>query len=368
MSIGLHSGEAVAVPDLSVDTQFAVFGPAASDAGLAAVFTIPLNHGDKPLGALDLYRESAGALDEHGREAAQTLADVAAAYLLNAESREEAQRNCDAFHHSAQHDALIGLPNRLLLQQRIEHAAERAQRSHAAAAILFTDLNGFKRVNDVHGHHVGDKLLIAVADRLSGLVRPGDTLSRISGDEFVLLEDLASREDATALADRIDAAFGEPFALNGAGISVAVAPSVGIAYAGPGDAISGQLVIDADLAMYQAKRTADASHHIIDLRPALENDTDEELEQDLRSSLTEGTLALAYQPIVRAIDGSVTGVEALLRWTHPVRGPISPLVAIAIAEKSGLINDICAWVLERSGRDRAAIGCISHPKRRWTCR
>ncbi len=170
-------GKAVAIPDLTADERFPRFGPAATEGGLGAVFSFPLRHGDGRLGALDLYRDGVGPLEHHDLGVAQTLADVAAAYLLNAQARDDARATADRFHHIALHDPLTGLPNRLLLQQRLTHAALRAKRSQTNAAILFADLDRFKQVNDTYGHHVGDDLLLAVAQRLSRLVRPGDTLA-----------------------------------------------------------------------------------------------------------------------------------------------------------------------------------------------
>jgi diguanylate cyclase (GGDEF)-like protein len=349
--VAYDSGKAVSVPDLATDTRFPKFGPPAVDRGLAAVFTFPLRHGDGRLGALDLYRATPGPLDPHDMGVAQTLADVAAAYLLNAQARDEVRATADRFHHIALHDPLTGLPNRLLLEQRLEHASLRARRSNANAAILFADLDRFKQVNDTHGHHVGDELLIAVARRLTSLVRPGDTLARVSGDEFVILcEDLQSASDVEILAKRIDRAFRSPFVLTD--VEITISASVGMAFAGPGDEISDQLVEKADTAMYQAKRKGGAGHQIIDLREALQDDDRNHLERDLHTALAGDQLEVAYQPIVRSADGLVTGVEALLRWTHPERGLIPALVTIGIAEQSGLICEIGEWVLERSCRDR----------------
>jgi diguanylate cyclase (GGDEF)-like protein len=346
-----NSGEPVAVPDLASDVRFAKFGPPAVATGLAAVFTFPLRHGSGRLGALDLYRDTVGALDSSDMAAAQTLADVVAAYLLNAQAREEARLTSERFRHTALHDPLTGLPNRLLLQQRLEHAAQRAQRSHTNAAVLFVDLDRFKRVNDTHGHRVGDDLLCTIAERLSRLVRPGDTLARFSGDEFVFLcEDLASAADVEALAQRVDDAFIEPFILDG--VELTVTASVGMAFAGPGEDISDQLVVHADIAMYQAKRKGGAGHQVIDLREAMKSNDRHSLETDLRTAFAEGNLDIAYQPVVRSADGSIVGVEALLRWTDPERGSVPALSMIAIAEQAGLINQLGAWVLERSCRDR----------------
>lgn len=253
------TGAPVAIPDLSVDDAYAEFGPAARAAGLAAVFTFPLRHGEDRLGALDLYRDTAGPLSPWDRAAAQTLADVAAAYLINAQARQDAQDASDRFEHSASHDALTGVPNRLLLEERLVQAARRGPRAHGTAAVLFADVDQFKAVNDTHGHVVGDALLVAVAQRLSRIIRPGDILARVSGDEFVILcEDLTDPADAQLLATRIQSALAEPFQL--LSVTVRVTASVGIAYAGPGELVSDQLVQDADRAMYEVKRRGGASH------------------------------------------------------------------------------------------------------------
>lgn len=346
-----ESGEAVSLPDLRQDSRFPEFTAAARAAGMGAVFAFPLRHGEGRLGALDLYRDSPGVLDPRDMTAAQTLADVAAAYLLNAQARQEAQEISDRFQTSALHDALTGLPNRVLLQQRLEHAAQRAQRSHGRAAVLFADLDRFKWVNDTYGHQVGDELLVAVARRLTGVVRPGDTLARVSGDEFVILcEDLSHNDDVLRLAARVDEAFVNPFTLRGADLLMTV--SVGIAYSGPGEAVTDQLVTHADHAMYQAKRLGGATHHVIDLRGANSAGDRNRLDRDLRTALSHGDIALAYQPIVRTADSAVVGVEALLRWTHPDQGEIPALTTVSIAEQNGLISGIGAWVLERSCTDR----------------
>jgi diguanylate cyclase (GGDEF)-like protein len=265
--LAFHSGEAVSVPELAADNRFPQFAPVAIAGGLGAVFAFPLRHGAGRLGALDLYRESAGELDPEDMIAAQTLADVAAAYLINAQARTDDQTAAARFEDSALHDPLTGLPNRLLLEQRLDHAAARARREHTSAAVLFADLDRFKAVNDTYGHQTGDKLLVAVGQRLTDLIRPGDTLARVAGDEFVILcEDLSSSGVAEALATRIGAAFMAPFVLDDAKITMTA--SVGIAYAGPGEEITNQLVASADLAMYDVKRRGGASHQLLDIRDA----------------------------------------------------------------------------------------------------
>ncbi|MDQ1605099.1 MAG: hypothetical protein QOE01_2944 [Actinomycetota bacterium] len=348
------SGEPVSIPDLAADDRYPEFSPEAIAAGMAAVFTFPLRHGDTQLGALDLYRDTAGELDAHAMAVAQTLADVAAAYLLSAQAREQALEVSNQFRDSALHDSLTGLPNRVLLHQRLEHAAARARRSHGTVAVLFADLDRFKQVNDVYGHAAGDALLVAVAGRLSSLIRGGDTLARVSGDEFVFLcEDLSTYDDVELLATRIDEAFAVPFVLPDVGTELLVTASVGIAYSGPGETVTSQLVVNADIAMYQAKRQGGADHQVVDLRAAKKDEQRHHLEQDLRSALARGQLGLAYQPIVRTADGTVIGVEALLRWTHPVNGAVPADTAVGLAEQSGLITEIGAWVLDQACRDRA---------------
>ena len=345
-----ETGEAVSVADLSSDTRFPLFAPAAVAAGLAAVFTFPLRHSDGRLGALDLYRDSPGALDEGDMAAAQTLADVAAAYLLNAQARDDAQAASDGFHHDALHDPLTGLPNRLLLHERLEHATLRARRSHTHSAILFADIDQFKHVNDTYGHTAGDELLVSVANRLTALMRAEDTLVRFSGDEFVILcEDLHSVADAERLVERIKNTFVEPFEVGDRRITISL--SVGIAYAGPGDDVDRQLLVEADLAMYNAKRRRDPGPRVGAGRDTSNRRADSRLETDLRAALAFDQLGVVYQPIVDVDDQQVVGVEALLRWNHPTRGAIAPTTIIAIAERSDLIDDIGGWVLQRACHD-----------------
>ncbi|HEY0520817.1 MAG TPA: GGDEF domain-containing protein [Ilumatobacteraceae bacterium] len=346
-----ETGAAVAISDLAADVRYPDFTPAAVAAGLAAVFTFPLREGDGRLGALDLYRDTPGELDQHDMDAAQTLADVASAYLINAQSREAARVASDLYHHSALHDALTRLPNRLLLQERLAHAVQRAKRSHTNTAVLFVDLDQFKVVNDTHGHQVGDELLLAVAQRLSRYVRSGDTLARFSGDEFVFLcEDLQTATDVELLAERVCDAFSTPFVLGG--LELSVSASVGIAFAGPAEAISARLLARADMAMYEVKRNGGAGRQIVDLRDVAQLDGADDIEGDLRRALANDELEVVYQPIVRTRDGGIVGVEALLRWVHRERGSIPAPTIVSLAEQSDIIDELGSWVLERSCRDR----------------
>jgi diguanylate cyclase (GGDEF)-like protein len=346
-----HTGKAVFVPDLNDEPRFPIFSPRALTAGLTAVFTFPLRHDDRLLGALDLYRDTAGPLTAESMTAAQTLADVAAAYLINARARSDLQDSFDQSHEAAMHDGLTGLPNRTLLIQRLEHAFLRIERSGKTVAVFFVDLDEFKAINDTYGHQVGDDLLVAVGQRLAGLLRPGDTLARLAGDEFVVLcEDLDDPGQADAIAGRFEAALARPFAL--ADIELSIRGSTGIACNSSGDDQPEALIHDADLAMYRAKRLDGSRRRVRSVRERSLADHHAGLAAGLPGASGRGELHLSYQPVVDTASGRVTAVEALLRWTHPSRGAVSPRIFIPFAEQSGQIIEIGQWVLERACQDR----------------
>ena len=344
-----QTGEAVAVADLRDEQRFPTFSRRAVDAGLEAVFTFPLRNGDEQLGALDLYRDTPGPLDAANMRAAQTLADVASAYLLNAQARSDLRDSTERSREQALHDQLTGLPNRALLLERLEHAKLRGRRSGQVAAVLFADLDQFKQVNDLHGHGVGDQLLVAVAQRLSAVLRPGDTLARMSGDEFVIFcEDLDSSAQVDAIAARVGAAVAAPFVLSG--VEIDVTASVGIAFWREQSAK--QLLQDADTAMYQAKRKGGDRQQVVDLPDQERAAERAALQRDLRGATARDELRTEYQPIVDIVAGGVVAVEALVRWAHPRRGLVMPDVFVPLAEESGLMSEIGRWVLERACRDR----------------
>jgi diguanylate cyclase (GGDEF)-like protein len=342
---------AISVPDLLLETRFPLFTPRAIDSGMAAVFTFPLRHGDLQLGALDLYRDTAGPLNVQTMAAAQTLADVAAAYLINARARADLQDSSDQSREAALHDPLTGLPNRVLMLQLLEHAFRAGTRSHRTSAVFFLDLDRFKDVNDTYGHQIGDELLVAVADRLTGMLRPGDSLARLSGDEFVILcEDLAGPSGADPIAVRINEELSKPFSLSVGEVNLTA--SIGIAFTGMGIEAPEELLRDADLAMYRSKRGQAGLRAVLDLRELHLAGHQAGLARSLPGAIARGELHLDYQPIVDAHDGRVTGLEALLRWTHPSRGAISPTVFIPFAEQSGQIIELGRWVLEQAWTDR----------------
>ena len=345
--LAYQSGESVAVPDLLLDERFPVFGPAARAEGLAAVFTFPLRHGDGCIGALDLYRETTGPLSVHEMITAETMADVVAACLINSQARERADVESAAYLYDSLHDPLTDLPNRTFLMDRVHEANVRAKRSRLNTAVYFVDLDRFKFINDHHGHHVGDKLLIAVARRFSNILRQEDTVARISGDEFVFLcEALPDVVEAEKIGARIEKVFQRPFVVDGLRLSISA--SIGMAVVGPGEEIAAELIVHADTAMYLIKRHRGGRRHVVGPIDSALSSLPQNLEQEIGDALEKNELHVAYQPIVRMSDNVMSGVEALLRWEHPTRGKISPVIVIGAAERSSLINLLGEWILERS--------------------
>ncbi|HEX6315255.1 MAG TPA: EAL domain-containing protein [Gemmatimonadaceae bacterium] len=248
--------------------------------------------------------------------------------------------------HQAFHDELTRLANRALFLNRIGHTVARVPRGKHPSAVLFLDLDDFKKVNDSLGHAVGDELLVAAAARLTTCVRPGDTIARLGGDEFaVLLEDVDSMADVVIIAERISAAVRAPFHLEGRDVFVGV--SIGIASMHMGDAPD-DVLRNADLAMYFAKSRRKG--HFAVYEPSMHNEMMEnlELEVDLRGAVERNEFEIEYQPIVNLVTGEVHGAEALLRWKHATRGYVPPTRFVELAEETGLIIPLGRWVLREA--------------------
>jgi diguanylate cyclase (GGDEF)-like protein len=249
---------------------------------------------------------------------------------------------------AALHDPLTRLPNRRLLQQRIEQSLAEAEQRGSRFAVMFMDLDGFKQVNDAYGHQTGDALLVAVADRTRKLLRPADMMARLGGDEFVLVVPIENDEDVATLASRIIQTVGcEPLLPRH---DLQVTASIGIAICPDHAASERQLMAFADAAMYQAK---EAGRNAYVLFADWMNDSAEQQFQllaDLRRAIGTEQLFLHYQPKTRVAGQSVSGAEALIRWRHPQQGLIPPDRFIRLAERSGVINEIGRWALDEACR------------------
>jgi diguanylate cyclase (GGDEF)-like protein/PAS domain S-box-containing protein len=296
------------------------------------------------------FRKKSGEIIEAVLSAEVIDIDGEAHLIVPIQDITDRKRAEERIQQMATRDALTGLPNRLLLNDRLALAISQAERRGGSLALLFIDLDRFKYINDSLGHVIGDAFLKSVAERLSAIMRQGDTLARIGGDEFVvLLENIVPMEDAAGqVARKILGTFAEPFVVEGHTLSCSC--SIGISVF-PSDAATAQMLIrDADTAMYHVKESGRGAYRYFSAEMNTRMQDRLQIEIGLRRAINARQFELVYQPKVDIASGAVTGLEALLRWRHPEWGVVLPGRFISVAEDTGLIVEIGRWVLEEACR------------------
>lgn len=264
----------------------------------------------------------------------------------------QVQNRQTALEHQALHDALTGLPNRVLLQDRLHQAISTARRNNTSCALFVMDLDRFKEINDTLGHHIGDRVLVEISTRLLELLRSNDTVARLGGDEFSLVLPDANKFDALAIAEKILGSLDKPISIDNHHLYLGI--SVGIALFPEHGGDDQVLLQRADIAMYSAKR-GNSGYAVYESSQDPNSLNRLRLVNDLRTAIQENALELHYQPIINLHTRDVVGAEALLRWTHPEFGAVAPIESIQLAEQTGLIRPLTNWVLSTAVKDFAGL-------------
>jgi diguanylate cyclase (GGDEF)-like protein len=351
-------GRAIVEDRLVVEHDYAhaaVAYPQFVKLGLLAGMAAPVHENNVVVGSLTVASRREGrrySADE--QETLVAFADHISLALNDAFAMHQLDQALDDAVHQAMHDALTGLPNRVLLRDRLDHAIKRSRRQSTSIAVAFVDLDDFKLVNDTMGHAAGDALLVATAERLTSSVRPGDTAARLGGDEFaVLFEDINRESEAVLAAERLLPAIARRVDVDGH--DVVVTGSVGLALCRPkdNDVDAGELLRRADLAMYRAK--SKGKNRVAVFRQEMHQAVADRvsLVAELRRAIERRELTLAYQPIVDLVDGRIVGAEALVRWPHPTRGLLGPSEFVPLAEERDLIGPLGHFVLTEAAQQMA---------------
>jgi diguanylate cyclase (GGDEF)-like protein len=322
--------------------------------GLRSRIMMPVRAGERPWGVIAVRCDAPREFTSDETDFVHTVANVLAESVLRIGNVEEIR-------HQALHDPLTGLPNRVLFVDHLTLAISQTARHPATLAVLFLDIDNFKLINDSLGHSVGDDVLRQIARQLDGSLRPGDTVARFGGDEFVVLcTELSAPDDADIIAERLAAALSVPFRIGDT--HQRVAASIGIATASGPERAAEDLIREADAAMYEAKDRGRNRHETYDATMRARATSRLQIANDLSHALEQGELRVEYQPIVSLHSAVMQGAEALVRWRHPVRGEISPGEFIPIAEETGAIVPIGEFVL-REACEAAAAWSARHPDR-----
>ncbi|WP_206071405.1 EAL domain-containing protein [Antrihabitans stalactiti] len=334
MGYALVTNSVIICEDRDLETRFSTVAMASY--GFRSGVCVPIPGADGPWGALSVHANQNRIYSDRDVSFLQTVTGVLSAAIRRIDL-------ATLLHERSMHDPLTGLPNRTLAYERIEQALARAEVAGTSIAVFLLDIDDFKIINDSLGHEAGDRALLRFSSRLAAAARPGDTVARVGGDEFLIIaEGVGGVDHAQQLANVLSESISKPQAPGYE--PTPLSASIGIAIS-DANSTRKELIRRADLAMYRAKDTGTGGHAVFDHDDVYDADRTRRLSVDLRSALGRGDLSLRYQPIVDITTRRIVAMEALARWTHPSLGVIDPGEFVAVAERTGLVGDLGEWAL-----------------------